>query len=195
MSEKITLDNISVNYDDKVILSGLTYTFSSDKNVAIIGRSGIGKTTLFKIITGLKHPDNGKIIYSQTPARISAVFQEDRLCEQLSAVNNIKMVTGKSANVPMIVSSLRDLGLADFETVPVKQLSGGMKRRVAILRSLMAPSNVVIMDEPFKGLDDNTKQITMEYVKKSINNKLFILITHDIHEAQYFNCSILTLDQ
>lgn len=194
MSNSMNLENITVSYDKKNVLSGLSYSFSADENVAITGRSGIGKTTLFNIITGLNKPNSGKITYNFAPVNISAVFQEDRLCEQLSAVNNIKMVLKDHTNLTQISNNLKSLGLEGFENVPVSQLSGGMKRRAAILRAIMATSNIIIMDEPFKGLDDTTKALTMEYVKKSINDKLFILITHDISEAHYFDCKILNLD-
>ena len=85
-----------------------------------------------------------------------------------------------------INSYIRRAGLEP--SANVNTLSGGMKRRVAILRALLAPSNILIMDEPFKGLDSDTKELIMTMVKEKASDKTMILITHDISEAQFFNC-------
>ena len=122
-----------------------------------MGPSGIGKTTLAKILMGLTKPDKGRI-EGMTGRKLAAVFQEDALIEHWDAVKNIQLVCQGSISREMIQDEFDCIGLKDYNDKPVSQLSGGMRRRVAILRSIMAESDFIIMDEPFKGLDDGLKE-------------------------------------
>ena len=152
----ITLKNISKSFGDKSVLSDLNTFFEIGKISVIMGESGCGKTTLINIIMGLEKADSGEI--SGVPESISAVFQEDCLSENFSAVSNLRAVTGKKVAKETITELLLSFGLNDKDiNSPVNRLSGGMKRRVAIARALIAESGLIIMDEPFKGLDEETK--------------------------------------
>ena len=116
----------------------------------LMGPSGIGKTTLLLLLLGLVSPDSGEI--TGLPEKVSVIFQEDRLCEDFSALSNVAMVLPRGGE-ETASALLKALGLEEAMRQPVHTLSGGMKRRVAIARGLAADSPLLLMDEPFKGLD------------------------------------------
>ena len=123
--------------------------FPEGKTTCIRGRSGCGKTTLIRLLLGLDIPDKGKI-EGISDRKISAVFQEDRLCENLSAASNIRLVCTETISDRELEEAYKAVALQK----PVRELSGGMRRRVSILRALQADSDCVIMDEPLRGLDE-----------------------------------------
>lgn len=182
----ITVSNLSKSFDEKKVIDDLSVVLKEGRVTTIMGTSGCGKTTFAMILLGLMAPDAGSV-KGLEGRRMSAVFQEDRLVEHLSAVENIIMVLGKNHNEDEIVRQLAAVDLSGaLITKPTSQLSGGQRRRVAIVRSMMAESDFVCLDEPFKGLDVDTKQKVMDYVKKSIKGKTVLFITHDIDERKYF---------
>ena len=151
-----------------------------------MGASGCGKTTFAMMLLGLVKPDSGTIEGLENK-RLSAVFQEDRLVEHLSAIANIILVLTKDVCDADIAKQLATVELeGELIRKSVSQLSGGEKRRVAIVRAVMAESDFVCLDEPFKGLDIETKEKVMEYVKKQVEGKTVLLITHDVGEKQFF---------
>jgi NitT/TauT family transport system ATP-binding protein len=156
-----------------------------------MGSSGKGKTTLLNLVLGLQKPDNG--VVSVESKNISAVFQEDRLCEDFTAVANVVAVTGKKVPREKIVELLKELELSGNENEKVKNLSGGMKRRVAIARCLLAESNILLLDEPFKGLDDQTRETVSKVILASAVNKTLLVSTHDIRDAELLNAEIFEL--
>ena len=180
----IVIENLKKRYNDKVVLNNFNYTFK-DKTISfIMGASGVGKTTLIKILMGLVQADDGKVIGINNK-KISVVFQEDSLCENLSVLLNIKLVCENISNLE-IEKSLELLDLKDCMHKRVRELSGGMKRRIAILRALLYDFDLLIMDEPFKGLDKETKIKVMDFVISKLENKSAIIITHDMDEIMYF---------
>lgn len=183
----VILKNVTKKFGENVVLSDFSYTFKSGETTCIVGPSGCGKTTLLNMIMGIQQPGSGEI--SGVPEKISCVFQENRLCEDFSAVSNVKFVTGTSENVR---ENLERLGITDFSG-PVKKFSGGMKRRVAIVRAMCYDGELVIMDEPFKGLDEKLKKITMDYVAENIAGKTVIMVTHDREEVDFFADNVLDL--
>jgi NitT/TauT family transport system ATP-binding protein len=180
----VIVSDLKKSFGDNVVLNGFSHNFTDKKVTAIMGQSGSGKTTLLAIMMGLLPPDSGTV---QCPAPISAVFQENRLCENLTASANIRLVTGKKYNRHEITAELLRIGLNDCENKAVSQLSGGMKRRVALLRALLADSEVLFLDEPFKGLDLDTKNLVMEYCKEMTKGKTVIFVTHDQRECDFFS--------
>ena len=158
----------------------------------LYGPPGLGKTTLLRILMGLEKYDAGSIEGLENK-KISAVFQEDRLCENLPAVTNVAIVCEKNVTLQEIRKELENIGLSGSTEKPVKELSGGMKRRVAIIRSIMADSDIVIFDEPFKGLDVETRKTVIEYLKEKLKDRTVIMVTHDIDEALALNCKIINL--
>lgn len=133
----------------------------------------LGKTTFFRILLGLDKPDSGTVAGTEG-AFLSAVFQENRLCESFSSLDNVLMV------FPKVTREIREAAKEDLckllpeESIyrPVSTLSGGMKRRVAVCRALAVPFDAVLMDEPFTGLDEDTRRKVIAFVKQKTNGKL-----------------------
>ena len=186
MSE-IKLRNINKKYGETQVLSGFSETFADGGSVAIMGPSGSGKTTLLRLIMGLEKPDGGEIIGTDKE-RFACVFQENRLIEHCSAPENLRLVLKKDVPEEAIIEELKSVGIGvsnpEELTKPVSKFSGGMKRRVAIVRAMMAEADTVILDEPFKGLDAELKQAVMGYIDDRIGTARMILVTHDEDEAR-----------
>ncbi|HZK02275.1 MAG TPA: ATP-binding cassette domain-containing protein [Anaerovoracaceae bacterium] len=182
----IKVENLTKSYDDKKVIDNLSVVLKEGRVTTIMGTSGCGKTTFAMILLGLLAPDSGTV-KGLKGKKISAVFQEDRLVEHLSAIDNIKMVLDKDIDEEEIKKQLAMVEMQGaLITKPTGQLSGGQKRRVAIVRAIMAKSDFICLDEPFKGLDVETKQRVMEYVKRNLHGKTALLITHDMDERNYF---------
>lgn len=189
--QDIVIERLTKGFGTVVGLPPTTAKFPSGEATCILGPSGCGKTTLLRLLMGLEAPSGGS--FSGMPERVSVVFQEDRLLPEFSAVGNIQAVVGKQASEQAILEMLGALGLAGWERTPVRELSGGMRRRVAIARALLFPAEVILMDEPFKGLDEETKERVMTVVKERTGGKTLLLVTHDPQEASFFGGSILRL--
>jgi len=156
-----------------------------------MGPSGIGKTTLVRIIAGLTTPDSGEII-GITGKQFSIVFQEDRLLGWESAYTNVMLVT-TNTNKNLAKQMLTQAGLGDSIHKKAAQLSGGMKRRVCICRALIAAYDVLILDEPFKGLDSGIKPTIMRMVRQYAQGKTVLCITHDREEAAFLGGYLVEL--
>lgn len=187
----IFVNSVSKSFGEKAVIADFSYTFEKGKITVIEGASGCGKTTLLKIIAGLLKAEKGSV--DGIPKRIAFVFQEDRLCEEFSAIGNIRLVCGKEKEKEEILSHLKELSLSGEENKPVKELSGGMKRRVAIARAICFDADLIILDEPFKGLDGALKKNVMDYVLKHTSGKTVICVTHDQSEAEYLNAKVLKI--
>lgn len=181
--QSIKFTNVSKSFGEEKVIDNFSAEFSEGVNV-LFGKSGSGKTTLLNMILGLEKADDGKI--EGIPEKISVVFQEDRLSSEFTPMGNVLAVTGKSKSGNDILHVFSHLGLErkDVLRKKVSKLSGGMKRRVAICRALCAEGEVLILDEPFSGLDDKTKDNVIETVKKCTSGKIVILVTHDEEEAE-----------
>lgn len=177
----IIAEKISKRFGDKQVLDNFSAVIHESRITCIMGPSGCGKTTLLYLLMGLMVPDSGTI--SGVPDTKSAVFQEDRLCETFNAVANVKMVCRSDISRKIIEENLSDIGLEGSLAIPVSQLSGGMRRRVAVVRAMMAESDILFLDEPFKGLDANMKQEVIRYVKTHTVGRTVVLVTHDEEEA------------
>lgn len=178
----IQLKNISKSYAGLSVLKDVTLTFEDGGCYCIMSPSGSGKTTLLRILMGLESPDTGSIEVSPQDRTdtftVSVVFQEDRLCESFSPLENVLMCAGKSMKPSRIRWELAKLLPEECLSRPVSTLSGGMKRRVAVLRALLTPSDILLMDEPFTGMDETLKRDVITYIKEKQNGRLLILTTH-----------------
>lgn len=179
----IKLLHINKQFGNKPVLKDLSITFPQGRISCLMGPSGIGKTTLINLIMGLEKADSGTITGLEDKI-ISPVFQEDRLIEHWDAINNIKLVCSKDVTNKIIEDELNKVGLYEDRYKPVLTLSGGMRRRVALLRALLYDGNLLILDEPFKGLDKELKNRVIEYVKEKAKGKTVILVTHDLKDAE-----------
>ena len=155
--------------------------------------SGSGKTTLFRLILGLESPDQGEVLFKGSLRRpqISAVFQEDRLLEGFSAVENLFFALGNRYSKETLTTSLLRLLPADALEKPVCEFSGGMKRRLSVLRALLSPAEIILMDEPFTGLDPATKQTVIDLINELCSGKLLIASTHAKEDAVLLNAKII----
>lgn len=190
-SYKLIIRGLSKSFDGRKVLDNLNLELSSGSTYCLMGASGIGKTTFLRILLGLEQADSGQIIMQpgsggngktwhaeDADSRLVAVFQEDRLCETFSALENVMLTAGKSLTQEDAFRELCRLLPEESVTRPVSTLSGGMKRRVAILRALLAPSCGILMDEPFTGLDEDTRRTVTDYVREKSAGKLLVVITH-----------------
>lgn len=185
----IAVKNIYKSYGEKMVLNDVSIVFPAGRCTCIMAESGKGKTTLLKLIIGLEKADSGSI--SGVPERISVVFQEDRLCEEFSIAANIRMVLNNSSDMSDddIRMLMGELSMQEDINTSVSQLSGGMKRRVAIARALAYDSEWLILDEPFKGLDEATRDKVISTITQK--RKSVIMVSHNIDEAENMNAVIL----
>lgn len=190
----IKLEKITKSFGEHNVLDNLSLTFEKGSRTAIMGPSGCGKTTLFLLIAGIISPDYGKIIKDDN-LRFSAVFQDDRLCDNLSLYANIKLVTAKNITKNDILDDLYKLGLQGFENKLVSVLSGGMKRRACVVRAMLADFDVLVLDEPFNGLDATSRKLTADYILKKLNNRTLIMITHNPEDVELLGCNTINLSK
>ena len=177
----IELKNVSFSYGEQEILKDFSLTLTGGECVQLCGISGSGKTTVTRLILGLETAQSGNIV---VPQKISVVFQEDRLLENLDVRKNIRLVLSKK-QYAFADSLLKEFGLFDFRKKKVSQLSGGMKRRVALIRAICYGGDALILDEAFNGLDTENKQIAVKIIKREFTqkNKPVLLITHIKEDA------------
>ena len=185
----IAVKNVYKSYGDKKVLTDISVVFPAGRCTCIMAESGKGKTTLLRLVMGLEEPDSGNI--TGVPERLSAVFQEDRLCEEFSIAANIRMVLSKDTDMSNddIRRLMSELAMDEDINTPVSKLSGGMKRRVAIARALAYDSEWLILDEPFKGLDEASREKVIGTITQK--RKSVIMVSHNIAEAERMNATIL----
>lgn len=190
----IEIKNLTKAYDGQAVLENLSLTFDDSSFTCIMGKSGVGKTTLLNILMGLENADSG-VICGLDDKKVSVVFQENRLCNNITALLNIKMIIQKDSRITddKISEYLKRIGLGNDLKKPVSEYSGGMKRRVAILRALLADFDLLIMDEPLKGLDDETKETVIALIKELTKEKTVIMTTHDDSEASLLEANIISI--
>jgi ABC-type lipoprotein export system ATPase subunit len=173
----LKLDNLSKRFDGADIFSDLSYSFEDNGIYIITGESGIGKTTLLRIIAGLDKEYDG-YVKGGGVENISFMFQEYRLFPVLNALKNASLVSPN--NLSEASKLLIRLG---FKEIDLKknphELSGGMKQRVAFVRALLKDSPILLLDEPTKELDEDTANIMLEIINEEAKNRLVIMVTHD----------------
>lgn len=173
---EIRVQSLCKTYGDHVVLHNLSFTAGVGVT-RILGRSGAGKTTLLRILLGLDQPDSGGLF--GTNCRWAAVFQEDRLLGHLDAEDNLRFALGSAYNAAAAKTLLGELGLADVGSKPICEYSGGMKRRLALARALLAPSDALILDEPFTGLDEENRSIALRCILHAAQTKPVLLASHE----------------
>ncbi len=182
MFSGIEILNINKSYGDNIVLKDFSARFAYNEVSSIMGVSGKGKTTLLKIILGLIPYDSGEI-KGLEDKKIVAVFQENRLINNLSSLANILITC--NIDKPSAENALKEIGLSEFINAPASSLSGGMKRRVAILRAILSDSDILVFDEPLKGLDEETKRNVIKIIKKYLKGKTLIFVTHDKEDLSF----------
>lgn len=183
--------HITKSFDGKAVLRDFSFVLPRGQVTCLMGVSGSGKTTLARLLLGSIGPDAGSI--AGVPEKKAAVFQEDRLAENFTVLRNVLLPVG-NARKEEAMRLLRVLGLETEYKTRVSALSGGMKRRVALARALICDAELVILDEPFKGLDEKTRAQAIELCLERLKGKTVLLITHDPAEAGSFGGRVITLE-
>lgn len=178
---EIILKNIKLAYDLDCI-EGKEIHIPLNKTTVIEGASGRGKTSILNVLLGITGIAGGMI--QGNNLTYSAVFQEDRLLEELTGVKNIKIVEPCIKNED-IERELEKLLPVSYIRKPINTYSRGMKRRVAIVRAMLKESDIVVMDEPFAGLDEELKKRTSKYITEVLNGRTLIIAVHEKKEAEY----------
>ena len=186
----IIIKDLCKSYGENKILRNLNAVIEDSKITCLMGPSGEGKTTLLNILMGFEKADSGSA--ENIPHNKAAVFQENRLCESFSAFTNIK-IANDSLSDETIKAHLEQVGLGDAVSQKVCTLSGGQKRRVALVRAVLAEKDILFLDEPFKGLDEDTKAAVTEYLLQNTTDTTVVMVTHDIDEASSLDAKVLYL--
>lgn len=189
MENKITFTNVNKSFyslkEETVVLNQISFDVKKGEIVAIVGPSGCGKSTLLNLISGLIQPDSGKI---EINGKVGYMFQKDHLFEWRTVYKNITLgpeIAKIKIEPEKIDQILKKYGLYDFKNHYPKELSGGMRQRVALLRTLALNPDILLLDEPFSSLDYQTKITVQDDIYKIIKDaqKTTLLVTHDITEA------------
>ena len=186
------LHQVSKAYGEQVVLDGFDMEIPYGSCVALMGKSGSGKTTVMRILLGLEQANCGQVI--NRSESVSVVFQEHRLLPHMTGIENILLVMDHAdADASEYVEQQAAcIGLsADDLQKPIVQLSGGMKQRIAILRAVCARPKLLCLDEPFVQLDETTRMAVMEYVKSKSKDCAVLLITHKEEEARFFTQTVI----
>ncbi len=185
----VTFENVSFGYKEKPILRFVSASFPLGKAYAFIGPSGCGKTTMLRLIAGLEKAQTGTIYLPQS-CRTTMVFQENRLLPWLTIRKNIELVL-PAVNDFLVTECLSAVELeAEAEQYPAA-LSGGMQRRVALARALAYGGDILLLDEPFTGLDDALKERIAKKIRENFAQKTIFLVTHSYEEASLLGAEVI----
>ena len=184
-------EHLYKRFGDKPVLEDVSLTVPEGAVLCLMAPSGWGKTTLLRCMAGLEKPDSGTV--RDVPERIGYVFQEDRLCGHMSAVENVRLATGRRMDTEIIRAHLTELGLGGQLHQPVEELSGGQRRRVAIARAVCFGGGLLLLDEPFKGLDEATRARVIDETKRLCRGKTVLMVTHEAAEAERMGAKIVGL--
>ncbi len=175
---EIKVKNLSKAFGEKEVLKNVSFTLPYGGALHVTGASGIGKTTLLRILAGIEKPDTGEI-FGISGKDASFLFQEDRLFDTLSALGNVTLVMKDKNKKEKARALLFDLGLSEKDLhLRPSELSGGMSRRVAIARALAYEKPVLILDEALRGLDPENAQKAMSVIERESVGKTVIFVTH-----------------
>ena len=188
----IKISGLCKSFGKHEVLKNLNLTLEDNGVYCLMGPSGMGKTTLLRIIMQLDKSDAGSIEGADLKD-ISVMFQEDRLCDVLTPVENVALVCEKNVSRKKIYDNLCKILPKECLTQPVSELSGGMKRRVCLVRAMMKKSDTVILDEPFSGMDEETKILAAEYIKKHRDGRICIVVTHEKSDSGLLDGGIYLL--
>ena len=177
----IEVRHLSKIFEGKAVLEDVTFAFPEKAVTVVTGPSGQGKTTLLNVILGLIKPDVGEVAAARG-LRYACVFQEDRLIEHMDAYRNVKLTAHGSVTSADVADVLASLGLDPRDGAHVSKFSGGMRRRVAIARAVLAKPDVLALDEPFKGLDLVARNHAARLILQRCPDAVKILVTHEPDE-------------
>ena len=201
MTKLISLNNISKTFfsskGETKVLDSISFDLYRDEIVTILGPSGCGKSTILNILSELEEPTNGNI---STSSKMGYMFQKDNLLEWRNILNNVLLnleITHQKTenNINYAKDLLQKYHLSNFENYYPYELSGGMRQRVALIRTLVSKPDILLLDEPFSALDFQTKLLVQNDVYNIIKNekKTALIVSHDINEAISLSDRIIIL--
>lgn len=176
----IRFERVSKAYEGRPVLRELTWRVRDGERWRVDGASGIGKTTLLRLLLRLETPDEGRI-RGLLGVRATACFQEQRLCPWLNAVQNVRLVCPSAVPEDEVRQALCALLPAESLAQPAGTLSGGMQRRVALVRALLAPGDIVLLDEPFAGLDEQNIAQALSFIDRRLEGRACVLVSHGLY--------------
>ena len=179
-------------YGANEVLRRVTLTLPGGGVRCLMAPSGSGKTTLFRVLLGLEHADSGEI-RGISPGRISMMFQEDRLCETLTPVENVALVLPAETRRADVAALLAEILPTDCLGQPAMELSGGMRRRVSLARAVAFPGDLIVLDEPFTGLDQATKEKVIAFVLRHRAGRTLLVATHGEDDARLLGAERVNL--
>ena len=188
----LTIEHLTKQFGEKTLFRDLCLTVEGP--AVLWAPSGWGKTTLLRILMGLDTPTAGRV---RGVGRAAAVFQEDRLCPQLTALQNVTLVLPGSEKQykEQIGMNFQQLGMDTAAlALPAARLSGGQKRRTALLRALWAPSDTLLLDEPFTGMDPDTLAAAAALLRTRCGTKPVLLATHDREAIRLLGWPVIELE-
>lgn len=200
----VEIRNLCKSFGDKKVLHNLNMRLEDGGIYCLMGPSGMGKTTLLRIIMNLETRDSGSIqwidaegnAWEMDPdSEISAMFQEDRLLPFLSAIENVNMMYEKKQSVMELGRDLSTILPRKCLHQPACELSGGMKRRVSLARTMHFQGKMIILDEPFTGLDMKTRKKVIEYVLRNRKGRILLVATHGEEDADLLGAEIIRLEK
>ena len=186
----IRLENVTKAYEGRIIFKNVDLSLEDGKRYCLFGPSGCGKTTLMRIIGGLTEADSGMII--RDPGQTLAVhFQENRLIPWLTIEKNLLTVMNRDTMTEL----LNRVELTDILHQYPDELSGGMKRRISLARALGADSNIILLDEPLRELDEEMIRKMIVLIREKTEEKMLVMVTHDREQAELVGCEILDMNR
>ena len=190
MRAVLELKEISLSFGRHAVLSNCSLHLAPGERIALMGPSGCGKTTLLRTALSLQQSDSGTVVCrAHKPA---AVFQEPRLLPWLTALENVNLVLSDTPEtLPAARAWLECMELADSAGLYPAELSGGMQQRVSLARALACEPDLLVLDEPFKGLDSALYDRILEVLKKALDGASLLLATHREEEALALGCRIV----
>ncbi|MBQ7455825.1 MAG: ABC transporter ATP-binding protein [Clostridia bacterium] len=187
-----SLRHIEKSFGGKAVLRDVSLDIPAGVT-CLMGVSGSGKTTLLRILLGLETPDGGAV--ENRPARMAVLFQEDRLVEPLTVRANLRLALGEAFDAAKAEACLVSLGLTGALGLTVSTLSGGMKRRVALCRALLCDAPLLVLDEPFKGLDEENRLRAIDAVRADSLRRPALVVTHDARECDLLGGRVIRLGE
>ena len=184
----IELNNVSFSYGERQVLDGFSLCIGEGDRVCLTGASGCGKTTVLRLVLGLIKPSVGTV---KAPKRISAVFQEDRLFKTGDVLRQIS-VTGTYDGARELLGKA---GMSDIAHMHIDELSGGMRRRVALLRALNFDADAIVLDEPFNGIDEKNRETAARLILEKFGDKPILLISHIADDAKLLEAVSVDMEQ
>ncbi len=186
----LKLTGISHSYGDRPVLVNRNLILPPGQRLALMGPSGCGKTTLLRIALGLLEPTEGTV--ENTFRKTSVVFQEPRLLHWRTALENVNLVLGDGKSTLVTAREfLEQVKLSEAADKYPRELSGGMQQRVAVARALAAEGDLLILDEPFKAMDEALREQIIARVAET--KAAILLVTHEESEARMLGCEIIRL--